>query len=289
MALHSFLIRLSFLIPVLLLFLPTHALAAGERIFKIGEDVVIEETMHIKSLCVINGQATISGEVDGDVIAVNGSVVLTKKAVVTGNVLSIGGVVVTARGAQIGGSVTEMNSAHLSEMITRILSDEWEGWSWLAAIFSLTVFLCTFIIGSILMTLIPTPIVRIGEAIHIHFWKSLWTGILVLVLIVPLAVLLTISVVGIVLIPLEVILVICTALVGVIGVSYAIGDRGYRLLKKSSGRPLSKMVFGLIIIWIIGWIPVVGWMLKVLLMTIGMGSAIFTRFGTAPTALPTSQ
>jgi len=138
--------------------------------------------------------------------------VLTRKAVVTGDVLTVGGVVVMARGAQVTGSITELNSAHLSELITRILSDEWEGWSWLAALFSLIVFLCTLIIGCIMMALMPKPIIAIGQAIDIHFWKSLWSGVLVLILIVPLAVLLTISVVGIVLIPLEIILVTCTAL-----------------------------------------------------------------------------
>jgi len=211
--LHIKIISLIFSFLTLALF-ATAALAGteSERVFKIGEDVVIEETMRVKSLCVVNGQATISGRVDGNVIAINGSVVLTRKAVVTGDVLTVGGVVVMARGAQVTGSITELNSAHLSELITRILSDEWEGWSWLAALFSLIVFLCTLIIGCIMMALMPKPIIAIGQAIDIHFWKSLWSGVLVLILIVPLAVLLTISVVGIVLIPLEIILVTCTAL-----------------------------------------------------------------------------
>ncbi|MCX7982960.1 MAG: polymer-forming cytoskeletal protein [Syntrophales bacterium] len=255
-------------------------LAAGERLFKMGEDVVVEEGMHVRSVCVLNGQATISGHVHGNVMAINGSVVLTRKAVVKGNVLSLGGVVVIARGATIEGKITEINSARLSETITNILSNEWEGWSWLAALFSLAVFLCTLLVGIFLVVLIPTPIERISQVVVSHFWKSLFAGILVLILIVPLAALLTISVIGIILIPLEIILVAITAFLGLVGVSHRTGDFFYRACKKISTQPVGRFVWGLVLIWLIGWIPIVGWMVKVFLITLGMGAAILTRFGT---------
>jgi len=256
------------------------AWAEGERLFKIGEDVVVEAGMHVRSVCVINGQATISGFVQGNVTAINGSVVITRKGVVKGNVLSLGGVVVTARGATIEGTVTEINSANLSEAITKILSNEWEGWSWLAAIFSLAVFFCLLLIGIILTVLIPTPIERISQTIGTHFWKSLFAGLLALILIVPLAVLLTISVIGIILIPLEIMVVAVVACLGLIGASHLIGDIFYRLCKKPSTKPMGRLIWGLTFIWLFGWLPVVGWMIKVLLVTIGMGATIFTRFGT---------
>lgn len=260
--------------------LPLPVLAAGERLFKIGEDVVVEEGMKVRSVCVLNGQATISGLVEGNVMALNGSIVLTRKAVVKGNVLCIGGVVVKARGATIEGRLTEINSANLSEAITNMLSNEWEGWSWLAAVFSLAVFLCLLLIGIILVVLIPFPIERIGRGMTTYFWKSLFAGLLALVLIVPLAVLLAISVIGIILIPLELILVAVVALLGLIGASYIIGDFFYALCKKPSPKPIGRFIWGLIIIWLLGWIPLIGWMIKVLIVTIGMGSTILTRFGT---------
>jgi len=265
----------------LLLFtmLPSYAFAASERIFKIGEDAIVERDMHVRSVCVVNGQATIFGQVDGNVVAINGSVVLTRKAVVRGNVLSLGGVVVMARGAVVEGSVTEINSAHISEIITKILSNEWEGWSWLAAVFSLAVFFCTLVVGVITVALIPGPIVRISQTIAGQFWKSTAVGVLTLILIVPVAVLLTISVIGIVLIPLEVLIVTCAAFMGLIAISHLIGDKFYLLCRKSSPGPVGRVIWGLILIWLIGWIPVIGWMLKVFLITIGMGSTIFTRFG----------
>lgn len=265
---------------LLLLFSSTIAFGASERLFKIGEDVVVEEGTQVRSVCVLNGQATISGHVQGNVMAINGSVVLTRKAVVKGNVISVGGVVVTARGATIEGTVTEINSARLSETITNILNNEWEGWSWLAALFSLAVFFLTLLMGIILIVLIPAPIGRISETVISHFWKSLFAGILALITIVPLAALLTISVIGIILIPLEIILVSVTALLGLIGVSHLAGDFFYKLCKKTSPKPLGRFVWGIVFIWLLGWMPLIGWMLKVLFVTIGMGATILSRFGT---------
>lgn len=260
---------------------PGEARSEGSTIFKIGEDVTIERGTRVKSVVSINGQVTVSGTVDGNVIAIGDSVVLTRDAVVEGNVISVGGIIVQGKGAEVTGSATEINSSNISDIITTMLSDEWEGWSWIQAIFSITLFFCTLLIGLILIVLLPKHIRRVSGAILTHAWKSTWWGILGLILVVPLAVLLTISVIGIVLIPLEIILVTCGGFMGLIAVSRLIGEKVYALFKKT-GQPLLRETFwGLIILWLIGWIPVIGWMIKVCAMTIGLGAVIFTRFGTA--------
>ncbi|MDD5170784.1 MAG: hypothetical protein PHN75_18350, partial [Syntrophales bacterium] len=109
----------------------------------------------------------------------------------------------------------------------------------------------------------------------------LW-GILGLIVVVPLAILLTISVIGIVLIPLEIILVVCASLLGLIAVSRLIGEKAYLLFFRRSDQHMIRQTFwGLVIIWLIGWIPVIGWMIKVIAITVGLGAVIYTRFGTA--------
>ncbi|MDQ5986598.1 MAG: hypothetical protein CSYNP_02328 [Syntrophus sp. SKADARSKE-3] len=271
---------------VFLLATPVLAWAEGANIFKIGEDVTIEKGTRVNSVVAINGQITVSGTVDGNVVVIGNSVVLTKSAVVEGNVVSVGGVIAVGKGADIRGSLTEINSSNISDVVTTLLSDEWEGWSWIWAIFSLIIFFSILIIGILLAALLPGPVHTVGYAMQKETLKvSLW-GLLALILIVPLAVLLTISVIGIVLIPLEIILVVCAALMGFIAVAQLIGQKVCTLFKGSRPRIIRETFWGLVIIWLIGWIPYIGWMLKVFILTIGLGAVIYSRFGTTRHDVP---
>lgn len=42
---------------------------------------------------------------------------------------------------------------------------------------------------------------------------------------------------------------------------------------------IRETIWGLIILWILGWIPYVGWMLKVFAIVLGLGGVLITRFG----------
>ena len=65
--------------------------AENATIFKIGEDLTVEEGARINHVVAINGQITVSGTVEGNVIAIGNSIVLTRKAVVRGNVFTFVG------------------------------------------------------------------------------------------------------------------------------------------------------------------------------------------------------
>ncbi|OPY01378.1 MAG: hypothetical protein A4E66_02757 [Syntrophus sp. PtaB.Bin001] len=214
------------------------------------------------------------------VVAVGGSVVLTRTAKVGGDVVCLGGVVVLGKGAQIGGTLTEINSANLSEAITDVLNDNWEGWSWIFTIISILFFVGFLILSLLIVTLMPKPVNRITEAIQSHLIQAGLWGILVLILVVPLAVLLTISVVGIVLVPLEITLVVCAALLGLVAVARLIGMKLLAMFNKKNQRALQETFWGLLLLWIVGWIPVLGWMIKIVALVIGIGSVFATRFGT---------
>lgn len=266
------------------------AAAENATIFKIGEDVLIEAGSRVNHVLTINGQITVTGVVEGNVIAMGNSVVLTRKALVKGNVVVLGGVLVKAKGADVQGTITEINSSNISEVITHVLSDEWEGWSWVFAIFSLTIFFSILIIAILMVLLIPKPIQVIAASIREETMKITLWGLLGLVLVVPLAILLTVSVIGIVLIPLEMILVVVAGLLGFIAVSQLVGRKLYALFKRPGQHICRETFWGLVVLWIIGWIPYIGWMIKVLALMMGLGAVIYTRFGThAPRRLSSSN
>jgi MFS family permease len=249
------------------------------NVVKINSDVVIEENTKVRNVIVLGGQVTVNGTVEQHIVVIGGSAVLTRTAVVGGDVVALGGIIAVGNGADVRGTITEINSSNISDAISDLLSDNWEGWSWLFAIFSVVVFLATLIIAMLIAVLIPKPILTISEGIALHTYRATITGLIGLLMIAPVAVLLTLSVIGIVLIPLQIIVVACAAVFGFVAVAQILGQRVLVVAKKPDQSLVRQIFWGLLVLWIIGWIPYVGWMMKVLAIVLGMGGVMITRFG----------
>lgn len=253
--------------------------AETSSIVKINSDVVIEENTKVRHVIVVGGQITVNGTVERHVVAIGGSAVLTRTAVVGGDVFVLGGIIAMGKGTDVRGTLTEINSSNVSDAISSLLSDNWEGWSWLFAIFSVVVFFATLIIAMLIVMLIPKPIITISEGIAEHTYRATIAGFIGLMLIAPIMVLLTLSVIGIVLIPLQIVVVVCAAIFGFVAVAQILGKRVLVLAKKPNPSLVRQTFWGLLVLWIIGWIPYVGWMIKVLALVLGMGGVMITRFG----------
>jgi len=271
-----------FLITCLFLCSAATVRADSANIVKIGSDVIIEEGTKVRNVLAIGGQITIDGIVENHVVSIGGSIVLTRTAVVGGSVFSLGGIIVRGSGAEVHGTLTEINTDDISETITKALSEEWEGWSWIFAIVSLSIFLGILLVTILTVLLIPKPIRIISSAVKERPFKVTTWGLTGLVLVVPLAVLLAISVIGIVLIPLEMAIVLFAVLLGFIAVSQLVGRKLFTVLKRHDQSLMRETMWGLIILWLIGWIPYVGWMIKVCAIVLGLGGVLLTRFGTNP-------
>jgi hypothetical protein len=274
--------RALFLLLVLsMLFVTAPAFAANDKsVIRLGKDITIEKGEKVRRVIVIMGQITVNGTVDDSVLAIGGSVVLTKTAVVKGDVASVGGVIVVAKDAEIGGNLTEINSTNIYETLINSINSQWDGWSWVFALISLSMLTVILCMALLTAALLPKQVIMVSEAISENTLKVILTGVLALIAIAPLALLLTISVIGIALIPLEVILVVLTALLGFIAVSRLIGAWALRLAGKGDAGVVRQTFWGLVIIWIIGWVPYLGWMIKAISIVIGLGAALITRFGT---------
>lgn len=267
------------LVVSLLISTGTPARAENNNIVKIGGDVTIAEDAKVKNAVAVGGQITVQGTITGHVISIGGSVVLTKTALVGGNAISVGGVVVMGKGARVYGSIKEINASDLSQSLASVLNEDWEGWSWVFAILSLFVFIGILLIALLLVTLLPRPVRSVAGAIKDSPFKAFLWGLVVLVSVVPLAILLTISVLGIVLIPLEMAIVVGSALIGFIAAAQLAGEKFFALLKKQDQSVTTDIFWGLVILWVIGWIPHFGWMVKVLAVVIGLGGVLIACLG----------
>lgn len=257
-----------------------NARAESGSVFGLGREIVIEKESRAKHVFSIAGQITIHGQVEGSVLCLFDSVVLTETAMVAGDVVSLGGVVVRGPYSVVKGKISEINFAEISDAISLVLHEEWQGWSWIFAIISIFFLMCLLVLGMIAYAVIPKQMVAISEVIKKSPWRVGCWGIGGLISIIPLAVLLTMSVVGIALVPLQMTIAVTAIILGFIAVAQGVGGQILLMFKKTDRSLMTQASLGLAVIWMLGWIPYLGWMLKAVIIVIGLGAVLVTRFGT---------
>jgi MFS family permease len=272
------------LISVLLLGTTTLASAESSILFRIGQDISVAEGTTARQVVAVGGQVTVSGVVEHHIVVIGGSAVLTPTAIVGGNILAIGGVIVVGKGADVQGSMTEIDASDIADAVETVINGDWEGWSWVFAILSIFIFIVILIMALLVVAFIPKPLYLVASAIQGNVFRVILWGLAGLVSVVPLAVLLTISVIGIVLIPLELTLVACAVLIGFSAVAQIIGRKIFSLLGKKEQSMLRETFWGLVVLWLVGWVPYLGMLVKVCAVVIGLGGVFLTRFGTAEPA-----
>ncbi|MDX9822451.1 MAG: hypothetical protein RBT20_11000 [Syntrophales bacterium] len=275
--------RLALVILLLLVALLTSADASAspKSLFRIGSDATVEEGKTVRHAVTVWGQLTVDGTVKGHAVAIGGSVVLGKGASVEGNVVAIGGIVVAARDAEVGGDLTEINTSNMSAAISEALSGDWEGWSWVFAIVSLLIFTAVLLLSFLLVTFAPRHVNAIGEAIARNPVRVTFWGVLGGVLIVNLIILLVISVIGIFLLLWIPFLVLCLILPGLTALAMMIGRkmRG-RLFRSPIPGPFRDVMWGVVLLMVVGWVPYFGILVKLVAVTVSLGGTLITAFGT---------
>jgi len=263
---------------LIMLFLSAFS-AEANNIIKIGGDVTIEAQQKVNNVVVVGGQITVNGLVENNVIAAVGSIVLTNKAVVRGNVVCVGGVVAKGNGSQVYGDITEINSSNISSAIASVLSGDWEGWPLIINFIYLCFFAAIFIIALLMAILMPRPLIAIANMIQNNKTKSFFWGLFATLAIPPFFFLLIISIIGITLIPLIFAALLLAFVLGFIGVSALIGNFTLtKIFRKHKKSLVQETIFGLILLWSIGWLPYIGWMVKVIAITFGLGGVLLILF-----------
>jgi hypothetical protein len=248
--------------------------AEGRTVVRFGSDLVIEEEMVFRDAVVVGGNVTVNGVVEHDVVAVGGSIILGPESVVGHNVVSVGGTIEKAEGAEVQGDSVEVNLPVLASSLSSIFRENWQGLRWAFQILALVAFVGFLALALLLITLLPRPVGLIAAAIEDHTLKAALWGLLGTVLIVPLAIFLAISVVGLLFMPLYGFSVACSFLVGYIAVAQLVGKKITTALKRPDQPMIWQTFWGLIILWAIGWVPVLGWLVNGVAALFGLGGVI---------------
>ena len=258
----------------------TATTADAKSIIRIGRDATIAENQIIKNIVILGGQITVSGLVENNVIALGGSIVLTGKSVVRGNVLCLGGVVVRGSGSQVFGKITEINSSNITATLRSFFLGEDDAWSAVLNIIFLFFQGIIFVLAMLLAFLSPNSLTTLKNSIQNNKMKSFLWGLLITASITPFFILLVISVIGIYLIPLLFIALVAAFMLGYIAAANLLGDYVLSGMFSSHKKsPVKETVSGLILLLALGWLPYVGWLIKIIALTIGFGGVLLLMFG----------
>ncbi len=249
-------------------------------------------------LLVLRGTAQIFGRLEGNVVALDGDIVVHRGASVAGDALAISGKVRDADRAIEG----EIRS--LSQVAPPVAAG-----GPLAVVRRLAGLLGVFLIlsatGFGLVTFAKPSLETVSDTVRNSLGRSFVVGLLAQVLVVPtfgmLVVGLALTVVGVLLIPFAVVtyvlLVLAAAVLGLQAMAHAMGESYTRrrmalgvVLSPNSYRYVAQGLTALLALWAVwalfGWVPVAGTIVfggaalaTWLLGTVGFGASLLSRAG----------
>ncbi len=250
----------------------------AEDMIKMKRDILISRDMTVKDVVVIYGSATVYGTVEGSLVVVFGSANLRTGSRIAGDVVVVGGELVREDGASISGKVAQVSVPRFLPSVVAFLRGG--GWGVLAVAIGMLALIGFLALAVLLVAFLPRHIAAMVSVLDHSFAGMFLWGVLASILIVPLALLLFISIIGIILIPLEILLVIIAFIAGYVVSAVYVGRRIFRSFKKSLP-PFVDAIAGIVVLSAVGLIPFLGTCLKLIFLAAGFGAVIMTKFGTS--------
>lgn len=270
--------RLSvFIVSGLLMSVAVSAASADEKpdVIKLRKDLEISRNMVVKDVIVIDGDLTVSGRVEGNIVVVGGTMTLKSGSYVKGGVVVIGEILKDPA-AEVLGKITQVYMPHFIPSVIDFFKG---GWMAFWAAISLLALLGFLGLSVLMVALIPEHMGAITLSLERSFPAMFLWGALWMMLIVPIAVLLAISIVGIVLIPLEMLLAALAMLIGYIASAIFVGNKIFTMAKRPA-IPFLSAILGIVVLFLIGFIPVAGAIMKSVFLIAGFGAVVTSRLGT---------
>jgi len=242
----------------------------------------------VKEATAVKGNVIVYGHVTGDAAAVMGNIYVRPGGRIDGDASTVMGKIIQDPGSKIGGSIDSVGFSIPPSWLRS--NHNWNWWFWNDEPFGLT-FLLIFRAGMIvfyallvvlIVALFPTRMAMIAQCtLNRPGWAFLY-GLIGLMAIVPLAVALAITCVGIPFIAVELILTLLIWIAGAAGLKLAVGQK----IGEGMERPFRSMILaavvGSLLVDFVRLIPFIGGLVALVLHTFGFGAVLITGFGTDP-------
>jgi len=255
-----------------------------DNVIALGGDVLVEGKVN-EDVVAFGGSITVKGRVEGSVVGIGSDIYLESTAIIDGDVYSIGGALNKEPGCVIEGDTVYFKT---SEDISRFLKEAFRGIFTISfipfvLITKLLLFFIWFIIALVIVALLPRQISFASSQIRKSFWPVFGIGFLSIIIYVGVVIfstLLCFFLIGIPLLFFFVILGIAIQIFGRVILFYFLGESLIKAFGKSKISPLLTVIFGLALVTLIRFIPIIGFLFSFCLSIIGWGVVIRTKFGT---------
>jgi hypothetical protein len=262
--------------------------AAGEsqdNVIAIGGSITIDGRVR-QSVIAIGGTITVSGEVGDDVVGIGSRMLIKSKAVIKGDVVTLGGGLEKEPGCAIQGDTVYVKPSDIGAKLFR--GNVFEGLFSLSLVplilaVKLTVFFVWLMLALLGVALFPKPIAFAAGELRKSFWTAFAIGLLAHIVffgLVLFAVLLSIVLIGI---PVLLALVSAALIIKAFGRLVLLVFIGESLLHAFGSRKMSAIgavLAGLLVVTLIGFLPVLGFLFGFVINMAGWGIIIRTKFGT---------
>ncbi len=256
-----------------------------DTVVSFGGDIIVEGKVR-RTVFALGGSITVSGEVGEAVVGLGSRIILKSTAVVRGDLVGLGGTITKEPGCRVEHDTVFFKSSALSG---KIFKEGLKGlfslsfWP-LILIFKLVNIFIWLLLAAVGAALFPRQIVFAAAETRKHVGATLGTGLLVIVLFTFFVVFSAVLCLVLIGIPILMSLAVAGLIVKVFGkivVFYIAGESLARSLGIKHYSPVGGTVLGLFLLSFVGFVPVLGWLVSMVLSVLGWGIAIRTRFGTA--------
>ena len=255
-----------------------------DNVIALGGNVLIEGKVE-EDVVAFGGSITVKGIVKGSVVGIGSDINLESTAIIDGDVYSIGGALNKKPGCVIEGDTVYFKT---SEDISKFLKETFRGVFTISfipfvLITKLLLFFIWFIIALVIAALLPRQISFASSQIRKSFWPVFGIGLLSITIYVGVVIfsaLLCFLLIGIPILLFFVILGIAIQIFGRVILFYFLGESLIKAFGKSKISPLAAVIFGLVLVTLVRFIPIIGFVFSFCLSIIGWGVVIKTKFGT---------
>jgi len=270
-------------------------------VVRVGSPLNLGQNSAVRDAVVIMADATIAGQVFGDVVVVLGNLRLEPTAVVEGEIVVVGGVVTVMPGARlehdfavVGGALEAppgftprgeyvlIGPPELGQAMRDITPWFTRGLLWGRVIVPSLPWIWTIVgivllLNVIIAVAFPSAVTAAASTLSSRPLATAVVGMLSLLLFAPIVTILAISVVGIVVIPFLSCALVIAWMLGKVSVAQWVGSRVVQQDDPDSrGQSVRSMLIGFALICLVYMVPLLGLAAWAMIGVLGLGAATLT-------------
>ncbi|HEU5375609.1 MAG TPA: hypothetical protein VFV38_09235 [Ktedonobacteraceae bacterium] len=251
------------------------SLVVNEREVECGDLTIFGSTLDVKgqvrgNILAFGSNINITGSVDGDVNLYGGTLTMLNGSRMHGDINLFGGNERQESGGQLDGAIHDRSqriSLWLPGVGTEFAFPFWSIVTWA-------------ILGLVLISLFPEHMMFVRTTVASKTRRSLFLGLLSLLLAPVVLIILTALIISIPLAILIAIGLIVAWAFGTVAIGWLVGEYIMRAIAPRHNTRLAQVTVGLTALVLVGSLPYIGWIVSVGAGLLGLGAVFLSRFGT---------